>query len=216
MAVIMIFMNKLRSLILITLFLQVCLSVFAQSEQDALKILFIGDSLTAGYGVDKEESYPSLFEQMASSKLGKPVKVMNGSVSASTSASGPSRLKWYLKSKPDWLILALGANDGLRGLKVESTKENLEKTILKAKSEGLKVVLTGMLMPKNYGEEYREKFSKIYSELAKKHDILLIPFLLEGVALKKDLNQPDGIHPNEKGHEVLANNLWEFMRPHLN
>lgn len=196
--------------------------LFSAGAQDSgptsdkeLRILFIGDSLTAGYGVSKPEAYPSVFEEMASQKLEKPLKVMNGSVSGSTSASGLSRLKWYLKSKPDWLVLALGANDGLRGLKVESTKENLEKIIVKAQEAGMKVVLTGMLMPKNYGEEYRESFSKIYRELASEYKVLLIPFLLEGVALKKELNQPDGIHPNKEGHEVMANNLWDFMKNHL-
>lgn len=193
-------------------------SLYGQESQDAvkpLKILFIGDSLSAGYGVSKEDSYPSLFEVLASKKLKKPIKVMNGSVSGSTTASGLGRLNWYLKADPDWLILALGANDGLRGLEVKSTREHLEKIILKAKGHDIKVVLAGMLMPKNYGEEYRNKFSKAYQELSKKYETLLIPFLLEGVALKKELNQSDGIHPNEKGHQVLANNLWDFMKDHL-
>lgn len=210
-------MHKKFLLTLLSLFLLlgVTTSKANESSENELKILFIGDSLTEGYGISKEDSYPSVFQKMASDHLKKPVKVMNGSVSGSTSASGLGRLKWYLKAKPDWLILALGANDGLRGLEVKSTKKNLEKVIKTALEKNIKVVLAGMLMPKNYGEKYRENFSQLYKELSNDYAIELIPFLLEGVAMNKDLNQADGIHPNEKGHQAMAQNLWTFMKPHL-
>lgn len=208
-------MNK--KIILVTLISLFCtLTTFSEAgKKNELRVLFIGDSLTAGYGVSKSQAYPSVFEKLASKGLDRSIEVMNGSVSGSTSASGLGRLEWYVKSRPHWLILALGANDGLRGLKIQSTKKNLEKVILKAKEKNIRVVLTGMLMPKNYGEKYRDQFSSIYHELASQHDVLLIPFLLEGVALEKELNQPDGIHPNKKGHKVMAHNLWDFMRPHF-
>lgn len=178
-------------------------------------ILFIGDSLTQGYGVEKEEAYPKVFEQMANAKRDKKIKVINGSISGSTSASGASRMRWFLKSNPDWMILALGANDGLRGLKIDKTKENLEQVIVKAQKADIKVVLAGMLLPTNYGKDYRDEFEKMFQDLAKKYELKLIPFLLKDVAMVKELNQGDGIHPNAKGHQKMAENLWEILGPAL-
>ncbi|MCP4911963.1 MAG: arylesterase [Oligoflexia bacterium] len=180
---------------------------FAESTQS---VLFIGDSLTAGYGVNKEDSFPQVIQTRLRSE-GYKIKVLNGSISGSTSASALSRIRWYSKANPKVLILALGANDGLRGVKVEATKNNLQKAIDFAKSKGMKVLLAGMMLPPNYGKEYTSQFKKMYSQLSKSNSLPTIPFLLEGVAGEKDLNIEDGIHPNEKGHKKMAENVY----PHL-
>lgn len=170
-------------------------------------ILALGDSLTEGYGVDSIYSYPSqLGDKLQALKLN--YKVVNGGVSGSTTASGLSRLRWFLKGKPDIMILALGANDGLRGLKLEDSKMNLEKIIKLANEHSIRTVLAGMQMPPNYGLEYRDQFKKIYFELAKKYKLVFIPFFLEGVAGNKKLNIEDGIHPNKEGYKVITENVY--------
>lgn len=177
-------------------------------------IVFIGDSLTEGYQLSKEEAYPYLIEKELKKK--KPeIKVINGGVSGATTASGPKRLDWYLKSKPDIIVLALGANDGLRGLKISETEKNLEKVVEKAQSQGIKVVLAGMKMPTNYGEAYRKEFESIFPRLAKKHKLKLVPFLLENVGGKIELNLSDGIHPNARGHEVMAKTVLKVLETEL-
>ncbi|MBH47760.1 MAG: arylesterase [Halobacteriovorax sp.] len=179
-----------------------------------LHVLFMGDSLSEGYGVTREHSFPSVIEKkLDEGAVPFKVKVTNGSVSGSTSANAPSRLKWFLKSKPDILVLALGANDGLRGIDVKSSSDNLAKTIATAKENNIRVVLTGMLIPPNYGADYRDKFSKMYLTLKNKYQLDFIPFLLEGVAGDKNLNQADGIHPNDKGHRVMADNVLKVLKP---
>ncbi|TNE96284.1 MAG: arylesterase, partial [Deltaproteobacteria bacterium] len=160
-------------------------------------ILFIGDSLTAGYGVDKEKSYVSLIERDLLKK-GYNIKTLNGSVSGSTTSSGIKRLRWFLKAKPEILVLALGANDGLRGVKIETSQKNLDDIIQLAKENNIKVALAGMMLPPNYGPDYTKNFKEMYLNLVKKHNVVHIPFLLEGVAAQRELNQADGIHPNEK------------------
>lgn len=183
---------------------------FASTE-----IICLGDSLTAGYGIEKDKAYPKLLEIKLKAK-GKDVKVLNGGVSGSTTASGKTRLNWFLKkAKPKILILALGANDGLRGLKLASSEKNLEEIITLAKSRDIQVLLAGMQLPPNYGEDYTKAFRSMYSNLKKKHDLPIIPFLLKGVGGKKELNIEDGIHPNEKGHEVIANTVLEYLEPLL-
>jgi len=176
-------------------------------------ILFLGDSLTAGYGVEKELAYPSLVEQKLKKKFN--VKVLNGGVSGSTTASGISRLKWFLKADPDILVLILGANDGLRGIKVEESKKNLRLIIDKANKEGLKVILAGMMLPPNYGKEYTTNFKKMYEEIRDEYKLDWIPFILQDVAGLKDKNIEDGIHPNSEGHEIIASNLIKYLEPHL-
>ena len=177
----------------------------------ANKILILGDSLTEGYGVNEEYSFPSVLETILV-KNGHDYKVLNGGVSGSTSASGKSRLKWFLKSKPKILILALGANDGLRGIKLSKTKTNLANVIETAKAKNIKIVLAGMLLPPNYGKEYTSNFKKLFSELVKKYELKFIPFLLDGVAGKKELNIEDGIHPNRKGYVIIANNVYKHIK----
>jgi acyl-CoA thioesterase I len=177
-------------------------------------ILFIGDSLTEGYGVAKENSYVSLIENHLI-KSGKKVKILNGSVSGSTTSSGMKRLKWFLKAKPDILFLELGANDGLRGVKIDISKNNLDKMITLALKNNMKVLLAGMMLPPNYGPEYTKKFKNMFVELSKSHKIPMIPFLLKDVAGIQALNQADGIHPNEKGHLILKSTALKYLEPLL-
>lgn len=173
-------------------------------------LLFIGDSLTEGYGVAKEKAYPSL---VASSlkKKGKSIKLLNGSVSGSTTASGLSRLRWFLKAKPNILILALGANDGLRGVKLSDSEKNLRTIIKLAHKNKIKIVLAGMLLPTNYGEKYRSDFEKMYKKLEVEFSLVKIPFLLKGVGGEAKYNQEDGIHPNEAGHEIIADTVLKTL-----
>lgn len=192
---------------LIILFLLTLSSSFAGT-----KVLFIGDSLTEGYGIAKDKAYPYLLKQILEDKYSKKIDIINGSVSGSTTASGTSRLKWFLRSNPQVLVLALGANDGLRGINLKSSRKNLAATITLAKSNDVKVILVGMQMPPNYGPDYTKKFREMFISLKKEHSISLIPFLLEGVAAKKELNLSDGIHPNELGHKKMAENLLPYFR----
>ena len=176
--------------------------LFAKAGEP-IKLVFLGDSLTEGFGVDKEDAYPALTEKFFKEK-GLDVKVINAGISGSTSAGGPARVKWLLKGKPDLILLALGANDGLRGLDTENLKNNLDKTVKAALKSGARVILAGMKMPLNYGEEYRKNFEETFIRVAAENKIPLIPFLLEGVAARKEFNIADGIHPNEEGHKILT------------
>lgn len=180
----------------------------------AQTILFLGDSLTEGYRLSKEEAYPYLVEQKLKAKHPQ-IKVINGGVSGATTASGLKRLDWYLKAKPDIMVLALGANDGLRGLKLDQTEKNLSLVIEKARARDMDVIIAGMKMPTNYGEPYRTNFEKLFENLAKKYKVKLIPFLLEGVGGDPKLNLPDGIHPNAKGYEIVAKNVLEVLEKEL-
>lgn len=181
-------------------------ATFAQS-----KIVFLGDSLTEGYGVDREEAYPFLVEKKLEKKFPKKFSVLNGGVSGSTTASGVSRLKWFLKAKPSVVLIALGANDGLRGFKVTESKKNLALIIELAQKNNLKVILCEMHLPTNYGEEYRKSFNQMYSELAAKYKINFMPFMLKGVGGVKELNIEDGIHPNQLGHEKIAETVFSYL-----
>ena len=178
-------------------------------------ILFLGDSLTEGHGLSKESSYPSVVEKELLSKGHKDIKVLNGGISGSTSASGLSRLRWFLKAKPNILVLALGANDGLRGTKIEETKKNLVNIVSLAQKNKMKVILCGMILPPNYGKDYQIKFSNLFVSLAKEYKLKLIPFLLEGVGGVKKLNLADGIHPNEEGYKIVAQNILKVLEKEL-
>ncbi|MGD9687734.1 MAG: arylesterase [Desulfobacter sp.] len=176
-----------------------------------IKILFLGDSITAGYGVAQEESYPALLGQKLESFGIHHVEIINGSISGSTTASALSRLKWFRKASPDLLVLALGANDGLRGLSVENMEENLGRAISFAKNSNMDVILAGMQIPPNYGPEYADDFKQVFITLADLHAIVLIPFLLDGVGGRANMNQPDGIHPNREGHQQIAKTVFPFI-----
>ncbi len=178
------------------------------------KILILGDSLTAGYGIEQSLAYPSELERLLKEK-GHKYKVLNGGVSGSTTASGKSRLKWFLKSKPKIIIIALGANDGLRGIDLKQSQKNLEEVIQMSKKNGLVVFLAGMQLPPNYGKEYTSQFKLMFKELVKKFEINEIPFLLEGVAGVKELNIEDGIHPNSDGHKIMAKTVYKHLKEKL-
>ena len=174
----------------------------------------LGDSLTEGYGLAPEQAFPHLLEEKLREE-GRPVRVVNAGISGSTSASAVARLRWQLKSEPDVVVIALGGNDGLRGVDVEATEANLSEAIALAKSRGVRVLLGGMKLPPNYGAEYTGAFESVFPALAEKHDVALIPFLLEGVAADPELNLPDGIHPNAKGAEIVSQTVFEALRPLL-
>jgi acyl-CoA thioesterase-1 len=181
---------------------------------EAKTILFLGDSLTEGFQLDREDAFPALIEKELKNHLPQ-LSVINGGVSGATTASGPKRLRWYSKAKPDILVLALGANDGLRGLALGESQKNLTEVIEQAQQNNIKVILVGMKLPTNYGEPYRSDFEKLFPMLAKKYQLPLIPFLLEGVGGNPKLNLPDGIHPNQEGHKVMAKTVLKFLRPLL-
>ncbi|MDA8686757.1 arylesterase [Robiginitalea sp.] len=167
-------------------------------------------------GVTPEESFPGQIAQRLDS-LGYPYRVINAGLSGETTASGMNRLNWVLREKPDVFILELGANDGLRGIALEETKKNLEQIVKEVKNANPEVnlILTGMQIPPNMGPEYTEKFKNLFPELAEAHDLLLVPFLLDGVGGIPELNQADGIHPTPKGHQILAENVWQVLFPVL-
>lgn len=181
-----------------------------------LVIVFYGDSLTAGYGIDPESAFPALIGKALEQK-GKNVKVVNAGVSGETSAGGLSRVDWVLRQPVDIFVLELGANDGLRGLPVEQTKKNLQAIIdrVKAKNPNVKIVIAGMMVPPNMGPDYSAQFQKIFPELARRNDAALVPFLLEDVAGIKTLNLADGIHPNPEGHQIVARNVLKVLEPLL-
>lgn len=200
---------------LISLIILLNIQIALTNENEEKKILILGDSLTAGYGIDQQDAFPAVLERKIHESGYKNYRVINAGVSGSTSASGKSRLNWFLKSKPNILILILGANDGLRGLKLEESKQNLDEIIQMAKNQGIVVVLGGMLLPVNYGQEYRSQFQEMYESLHKKHNLVFIPFVLKDVGGVKDLNIADGIHPNTKGHQIVANTVFHYLRPLL-
>ena len=189
------------------------------STENSFRILILGDSLTEGYGVSAQQAFPSLLEKKLnnefSSDKNSSYEIINAGISGSTSSGGVSRIEWLLKSKPDFLILALGGNDGLRGVPVEETKNNLEKIILAAKSKDIPTLLAGMKMPPNYGIEYTREFSKQFEDLANQEDVPLIPFLLEGVGGNPAMNLPDRIHPNPAGHQKIAETVYQNIINHL-
>lgn len=179
------------------------------------KIVAFGDSLTAGFGVAPDESYPAqLAKQIQENGL--QYEVINAGVSGETSAGGVRRIEWILKSQPTVVILELGVNDGLRGLPLQQTYTNLHTIIERLKAEGVRVILAGMRIPVNYGEEYTGEFFEMYKRLAQEFKIPLIPFLLEGVAAQPGLNQGDGVHPTAEGYTIVAQNVWHTLEPILN
>ena len=205
----------MRLLLFLGLWCLLLAGVSTGVAQAKTTIVFLGDSLTEGYGLEKTEAFPFLFQQALKAKGYKDIKVINAGTSGSTSASAPSRLKWYLRIKPTILVLALGANDGLRGVNPQAMKKNLATTIQLALDRNIQVVLAGMKIPRNYGSQYTREFESVYPELAEEFKIPLIPFLLDGVATYPEMNLPDGIHPNSKGHQIIAKRILENLLPLL-
>ena len=179
-------------------------------------ILFFGNSLTAGYGIDPEESFAGRIQTRLDS-LQKEYRAINGGLSGETTAGGLSRLDWFLEEEPYLFVLELGGNDGLRGIPLTETKKNLLAIVDKVRTKypNTKIILAGMQIPPNMGQEYTEEFKAIYPAVAKEKNIELIPFLLEGVAGDPDLNLPDGIHPTAEGHRLVMETLWPYISKSL-
>lgn len=201
-----------KALSLLTIF---CIFSYFYLAHASTTILFLGDSLTEGYGVDQDYSYPSQLREKLLRNKYQDFKIINAGISGSTSASGKSRLKWYLQAKIDILFLALGGNDGLRGISTESMKKNLDSTIELAKQNEITVVLAGIFVPPNYGLKYSEEFAKVFYDLQKKHGLIFLPFLLEGVAANPKLNIADGLHPNSKGYQIVTETVFATLKPLL-
>ena len=177
-------------------------------------VVALGDSLTAGQGVAAGEAYPALLEARLR-REGYAYRVVNAGVSGDTSAGGLRRVDWVLRTKPDVVIVALGANDGLRGLSVDTLRDNLEGIVTRLRTAGARVLLAGMRVPPNYGDDYARAFAAVFPAVAKRTGVPLAPFLLDGVAGEPRLNQPDGIHPTAEGQRVMAERLWPHLRPLL-
>ena len=174
------------------------------------RILVLGDSLSAGYGLPAGEAFPVKLG-IKLRAAGHDVKMLNGGVSGDTSAGGRARLNWALADKPRFAIIELGANDGLRGLDSEAMRENLDDIIVRLKAAKIGVLLTGMRAPPNIGPDYGRAFNRVFPDLAQKHDVLLYPFFLDGVAAISSLNQRDGIHPNPRGVAVIVDRIMPFV-----
>ena len=193
-------------------FLFLLIFTFSSFSFAQKKLVVLGDSLTEGYGVAKEAAFPAVLEKKLHEAGKKEWTVINAGVSGSTTASGVSRMKWVFKSKPDAVILALGANDGLRGLKIEDSEKHLAQAIEYAQGQKVKVILGGLYMPPNYGKAYTDQFKKMYETLAKKYKVTFIPFILDKVAGNPKYNLADGIHPNEEGHKIIADNVFTALK----
>jgi acyl-CoA thioesterase-1 len=178
------------------------------------RIFFLGDSLTAGYGLAKREAVPALIQERLNG-AGYDFEVVNAGVSGDTSAGGLSRLDWSLDGDVAVLVVELGANDGLRGLPVSQMKRNLDEIITRAKQRGIAVILTGMEAPPNYGAAYTAEFREVFRDLADEHDVPFVPFYLAGVAGDPTLNIADGIHPNAAGSRIIAQTVWRALEPVL-
>lgn len=185
-----------------------------QEISDTGVILFFGNSLTAGYGLETTQAFPARIQEKIDS-LGLDYEVVNAGLSGETTSGGKNRIGWVLKQDVDVFVLELGANDGLRGIPVEETKKNLQAIIdtVRAKNPDTEIILAGMQIPPNLGKEYTTDFKNIFPELAEENDVHLIPFLLERVGGIPDLNQADRIHPTAEGQKILAENVWEVLEP---
>jgi acyl-CoA thioesterase-1 len=217
---------SVRALLVLVVFAAAC----AQKDQDARgdarpqrsapvaaataapRIVILGDSLTAGLGLPVERSYPALLGERLKAE-GLSYDVVNAGVSGDTSAGGLTRLDWALSGDVRILVVALGGNDGLRGLPIEELKQNLSTIIERAQARHIEVILAGMEAPPNFGRDYVVAFHKVYPELARQYRVALVPFLLQGVAGLERLNQRDGIHPTAEGARIVADNVWTVLKP---
>lgn len=187
-----------------------------KTAQTMKKVLCFGNSLTAGYGLDRDSAFTSILQRRIDS-LGWPAEIINAGVSGETTSGGLSRLEWMLNEPIDIFILELGANDGLRGINPAETEKNLQAMIdaVWKKNPNIPIILAGMQVPPNMGDKYIDAFRSIYPRLAEKNQIYLIPFLLQGVAGIPALNQADGIHPNNEGEKIVAEVVWQYLEPVL-
>ena len=195
-----------------SLFVLVLLAVLpvGADAQERPFVIFLGDSLTAGFGVEENQAFPAWLAQ-GLEEAGKPIRYVNAGVSGDTTAGGLSRIDWLLRQRPDVLVVELGANDGLRGLSLEETENNLRQIVQRGLDSGAQVLLVGMKIPPSYGPEYFAGFESIFERLATELEVPLVPFLLAGVAADPLLNLDDGIHPNAAGHRRVA----DTVRPYL-
>src|SRR5438105_13508437 len=196
--------------------LMISLVTLGASRAAPSTVLFLGDSITAGYGLELSQAYPGLIQKKIDAK-GWNFKIINAGQSGDTTAGGLARLDWLLNNRVDILVLELGGNDGLRGLPIEEIKKNLQAIIDRTKSRypEAKIVIAGMKVPPNMGGDYGRRFGAVFSDLAKKNNAALIPFIMERVGGMRELNLSDGIHPTAKGHEIVAENVWKVLEPVL-
>jgi len=192
-------------------------SLAPQVQDTPSRMVFFGDSITAGYGIPIEKAFPALIGAKLE-EANKPFEVINAGLSGETTAGGLNRIDWILRSKPDVFVLELGGNDGLRGLSLDETEKNLKAMIEKVRKANpeAKIILAGMQIPPNLGQDYTERFQDLYPKVAQEMNVKLIPFLLEGVGGDPNLNLSDGIHPNEEGHALVAELVWEHLNQVLN
>lgn len=180
------------------------------ARAEPARILVLGDSIAAGYGLAADEAFPARLESHLR-RAGREVRVIDAGVSGDTTAGGLARLDWALADRPHVVIVELGGNDGLRGIAPQATRANLDAILARLKARGPRVLLTGMLAPPNLGAEYGRAFDAIYPELAAKYGVALYPFVLDGVAAQPDLNQRDGIHPNARGVAVMVDRIAPYV-----
>ena len=202
--------------IALLIIISVLLSIESEA-QEKKTILFFGDSISAGYGLEPQQAFPALIQDKIDS-LGLNYEVINGGLSGETSAGGLRRINWVLQRNIDIMILELGGNDGLRGIDLTSTKSNLQEIIerAKAKNPDIEIIIAGMQVPPNLGTDYAKQFEELYPELAKQNNLPLIPLILDKVGGRDQFMQPDQIHPNIEGHKVVAETVWEVLKPILN
>jgi acyl-CoA thioesterase I len=190
------------------------LSVAAGAARGEGVVVALGDSLTAGLGVAADEAFPARLQARLRAE-GYDYRVVNAGVSGDTTAGGLRRVDWALRAHPDIVIVALGANDGLRGQSPQAIRANLEEIVARLQASGARVLLVGMRLPPNYGAEYTKEFEAVFPAVARRAKIALMPFLLDGVAADPRLNQADGIHPTAAGQQMIADRLWPYLRPLL-
>ena len=190
------------------------LSVAAGEARGEGVVVALGDSLTAGLGVAADEAFPARLQARLRAE-GYDYRVVNAGVSGDTTAGGLRRVDWALRAHPDVVIVALGANDGLRGQSPQAIRANLEEIVERLQASGARVLLVGMRLPPNYGAEYTKEFEAVFPAVARRAKIVLMPFLLDGVAADPRLNQADGIHPTAAGQQMIADRLWPYLRPLL-
>ena len=190
------------------------LSVAAGEARGEGVVVALGDSLTAGLGVAADEAFPARLQARLRAE-GYDYRVVNAGVSGDTTAGGLRRVDWALRAHPDVVIVALGANDGLRGQSPQAIRANLEEIVARLQASGARVLLVGMRLPPNYGAEYTKEFEAVFPAVARRAKIVLMPFLLDGVAADPRLNQADGIHPTAAGQQMIADRLWPYLRPLL-
>ncbi len=203
-------MRRLRALAVLVALLAAVPGAAAEERV----IVAFGDSLTAGLGIAPEEAWPALVEARLR-REGHSYRVVNAGVSGDTSAGGLRRVDWVLRARPEVAIVALGANDGLRGQPPRETRANLAEIVARLRAAGVRVLLAGMRLPPNYGADRAREFAAVFPDVARRAGVPLMPFLLDGVAADPRLNQPDGMHPNAAGHRVIAARIWPFLVPLL-